>query len=879
MSLFKKMIKSNKGLSLVELIVTIALMSIVSVAVGSAVVSATSNYRRNSEEVDLQQNVQNVTNILANMIFDSSEANNIGGESSASENNLFIKSSSGVYYTITLQGGTLYYEESKTGYPSVTSTTKRVLAENVDKFVAKTDTYSVDYVVKISLSIKGQSSDKEMKTSFAVASRNAEGGGDVNVTEIDGAVIAVETLEIAEPNQTLTIPYDVLVAGTVTDTSIKAPYVYATGDVTPVLTATLGTDADGHQAIVITSNDEKNAIVRVRLQTNATNADGTPYDTKDIVVHIRRATEMLVNGSQTNAGSVSNCKNGAAYEVKSNLKASNGDRYFALKSDNDYVTPYKVVWTVTGSVSKMTGITNPAGGNSVSGDIVCNDANGKWTFKLNSDFNTGDYITFTCRALHPDGTYGGGKTNKTGIAYGEIIDSWTLVSGFFDNVDSDYKRGMEKTWNYGANAPQMDQTIKKYYLEHTKEYLDRQAAYIAAQNEITRLTALRDASVSNSSQYWEYANAIGRVNDYINNTLQYNNIITNTYNDITSKYEFHFDVFGSVGTYTETGELKWSEYRMLSNGGTNYTITKPNAYRMDPDKTYQFEFVCVLYYKDKASGKYYIAWPRYDRLLQSGFGFEGFSANWTQDDPTLNLGNWKNQGKAGTITATSSGVTVSTTEFVVKDDELPVNQYPEFARTMEVTKGSFEFSENTSLGIAKDAATAGSVDSPILLKLGQGGSTTIYLEKSSMTGLGMNEFMHIDGILQRLNSDGTWETITESIYDGTGSLQSNWGFTVSRGDGWFQFTQKSKTFHDETFRVLVDLSHRPRAYIKAGEGALNKNLYLTSPWNGASNDGLYNLVVDTDQKAFTYKLYDLDTDSGILYFKITNPSGGFETLP
>ena len=70
------------------------------------------------------------------------------------------------------------------------------------------------------------------------------------------------------------------------------------------------------------------------------------------------------------------------------------------------------------------------------------------------------------------------------------------------------------------------------------------------------------------------------------------------------------------------------------------------------------------------------------------------------------MGNWKNQGKAGTITATSSGVTVSTTEFVVKDDELPVNQYPEFARTMEVTKGSFEFSENTSLGIAKDAATA-----------------------------------------------------------------------------------------------------------------------------------------------------------------------------
>ncbi|MBQ3899385.1 MAG: hypothetical protein II741_06050, partial [Lachnospiraceae bacterium] len=108
MSLFKKLSKNNIGLSLVELIITIALMSIVSVAIGSAIVSATTNYRRNSEEVAIQQDVQNITNIIANMIFDSVEANNTGNEGGENLSNLFILSSTGVYYSISCTGGKLY---------------------------------------------------------------------------------------------------------------------------------------------------------------------------------------------------------------------------------------------------------------------------------------------------------------------------------------------------------------------------------------------------------------------------------------------------------------------------------------------------------------------------------------------------------------------------------------------------------------------------------------------------------------------------------------------------------------------------------------------------------------------------------------------------
>ncbi len=62
--------KHNKGLSLVELIVAIAIMSILGVAIGSFIMVSQRNYNVNSTETDLQYEAQLLANQLQDMIID-----------------------------------------------------------------------------------------------------------------------------------------------------------------------------------------------------------------------------------------------------------------------------------------------------------------------------------------------------------------------------------------------------------------------------------------------------------------------------------------------------------------------------------------------------------------------------------------------------------------------------------------------------------------------------------------------------------------------------------------------------------------------------------------------------------------------------------------
>ena len=82
MKVIKKLLNDHKGLSLVELIVTVAIMALVSAGVATAVISATRNYSRGNSEVDLQQEVQVITNILNNIVIDSIDATNPEGNTS-----------------------------------------------------------------------------------------------------------------------------------------------------------------------------------------------------------------------------------------------------------------------------------------------------------------------------------------------------------------------------------------------------------------------------------------------------------------------------------------------------------------------------------------------------------------------------------------------------------------------------------------------------------------------------------------------------------------------------------------------------------------------------------------------------------------------------
>ena len=290
----------------------------------------------------------------------------------------------------------------------------------------------------------------------------------------------------------------------------------------------------------------------------------------------------------------------------------------------------------------------------------------------------------------------------------------------------------------------MDNLILKYYVRNTPEYLQKVAQL-------------------------EAANAVGY--DIENKLLQYkkDNGLETGISGIESamltaaknKYDFTFCVFGSVGTPNpDTGVCSWSRYINLQpTGGTNYRIDKALSYMMDSDKEYQFEFLACLTYVEKANtSNKYVLWPNYNKVLETNMGFKeaGYQASplWGPQE-----------GSAATLSFSGNNLVVSSTNFITKTSEgiSASEPYAAYARTMGIGKGDFFFKENTDLGIVEGAPTAGSVYDPIILMLGKGAGYTINIDKAQMTGLGSNEFMHIDGILQYQRSDGMWVTLDDTI--------------------------------------------------------------------------------------------------------------------
>lgn len=60
----------NRGLTLVELLCSIAILSVLAAAVGSVLVVSAKNYQRGTSEINLQQEAQLTANQIADLIID-----------------------------------------------------------------------------------------------------------------------------------------------------------------------------------------------------------------------------------------------------------------------------------------------------------------------------------------------------------------------------------------------------------------------------------------------------------------------------------------------------------------------------------------------------------------------------------------------------------------------------------------------------------------------------------------------------------------------------------------------------------------------------------------------------------------------------------------
>jgi len=648
MRLLKRLFKNTKGYSLVELVVTIAIMSIVTAGIGAAVVSATKNYNKGTSEVNLQTAGQNASNIITNLIIDSAQACSDTSGNVGEANNLYIKDVNGKCYAIKLgsienSNGTvnLMYGEG-TSFEEADKAATKVLVENVVKangFVADTSTYKANYEVRVTLDLDNPGSSRQFRSSFTVASRNAQADGQY-IDNLDGAVIISESLVVIEPNEqgdkkpSLNVACKVITSGSVTDTGVNFIVVDTPDDSKAAVstnningTSGLTVSYDGAN-LVLKANEyinSKSGNLYIKVTTNAKNASGQPFDSKWITVNIRRVNEVRIN-KNSGASSQTTNKAGSVHVITGNLSISNGDRIYALTSDNDYTdpdaTPFDVVWTVScvgrqghNLAYYISTIVSSTSGDVTSQMLSSEGYYGKsgetFTVTLQNDLSKSEVITFRASAVHPKGefTYKGTKliTNKASLAtYGLGTKSYPcsdalykISAGLFDEI-SDYQRGTVLN-RQGFTDSSWGGIFNTIFSDLYDEYKTKAAGTcnedgIPYSELVAYLESFRNGTYSSAKVGYFY-----RIKDY-NKDLNGNNISE----DGWSQYR-------NMGYGTNYNFTKWGDGVAPDGSGT---LSGGMTHRLNADSYQSVEFVAVIY--DEASKT--ILWPYYEDLMECGFG-------------------------------------------------------------------------------------------------------------------------------------------------------------------------------------------------------------------------------------------------------------------
>lgn len=387
MKLFKsKLKKNNKGMTLVEVICSVAILGLATSAVGGAMVVSAKSYQRNTIEFEVQQEVQTTTNLIGNMVVDAKTAN------WDPDTKTLTVSGNGLDYTI------IYDESTKTlNYfqNDGTETITGVLAENVANFDIDDSMFDTSKSVKVDLQVVKD--DKVYTAAYNTTARNGEVS---NVLEAGSfARIEIERDVVLEPNQTYEFPVELKnismeqAGGLAWNFDNADGKAYCSGNDNKA-SITLKPEAEGtFQFTVSTVNNKKN---------EDGSDSGVPLATRTVTVKVRRVTGMdELNPAITVAAPAT--KN-AVYEFVSHVTGDNLLVDLGAQYDDDYKNPNFVKFTAE--------ISGQPDGKTVNDyiDVLSgyeNQNSPMFKIKIKETIPTGAKVTIKATAKHPEGVLNG----------------------------------------------------------------------------------------------------------------------------------------------------------------------------------------------------------------------------------------------------------------------------------------------------------------------------------------------------------------------------------------------------------------------------------------------------------------------------------------
>lgn len=423
--------KDRKGMTLIELVCAVAILGIITLTVGGAMVFATNSYRHSTVETALQQEAQFTVNSIESLIIDATDTVTFSGDV------LTIKNVDYTYEIV--YDGTekkLTYTQYSTSDSSIIVADNELLAEHVSRFFV--DASNFDTSRNVQIQIEMENSGSEFSSYYNITSRNDASAGDpVEIV----ANIVCETEIILEPLQTYTLGVSVVGPS---NTAYTCHFESEPG----MSGATTANVVSGGIDITIGANETggDDAMLRLIISTVAVDSSGNPF-TKQVNVKIRRINEVGLGALSLKSGD--SLKNGAVYGLSAEALGTNLAEVPGTAYDSDYVNPDTIRWSIR--------VSNGDAGSDWA-TITPSTVDEKTVeFTLARDIPAGVSVFIRATALHPEGVLRGSAwTNKTSAKNNAIAKYGTVYKEYELKKNSPYgddvlRRGDECYLSAGHN--------------------------------------------------------------------------------------------------------------------------------------------------------------------------------------------------------------------------------------------------------------------------------------------------------------------------------------------------------------------------------------------------------------------------------------------
>lgn len=409
----------NQGLSLIELLCSMAILGMLAMVVSSILVVSANSYRRENADTGAQQEAQLVANQITDLLIDTSAHGVVAQVDFDPVTGILTITQGNMGYEISYVSAEQKLYFSQYGLDAsgnrLNVTPRQLMAENLKSF--SVDVSSFAETGNIGIDMVYTKGAEEYPAAFHVTARNKEQAPGTAVTP----ELKIPSEIIQEPGQNFY--------------KLKANIVGGSG--------TLSYACEGHSDLVgtrvnpdgtvVIGNRETANMFRIKVTAMVNGPSGVSADVKYVRVYVRRATTVSVTGRLVSGV---DGQAGAKYRLEAVVDGNNMNKAVGTDYDdpanlsdpdiarNLYVDPYGINWSASGIDPGLY--------------TLVRDATGA-TLTILGDLPDGAELTVTAAAAHPQGV------NKSGAAYfpgaegywklKKFITPWTMGDGWLRQTD------------------------------------------------------------------------------------------------------------------------------------------------------------------------------------------------------------------------------------------------------------------------------------------------------------------------------------------------------------------------------------------------------------------------------------------------------------